>query len=155
MEFKFEDRPDVICGEIDFLKFLRFSFPVLVVSLARFCCRKYKKSTACASLSWKNWSRLVGKSSGETACLGYAASCLQQRNQGSRFLLQSEYYYTDIDITNYVTFNNHPRGREERGRQEKRNTACLFCLAPSVTRVVIFVSRAFSLDGLRKKRNCR
>ena len=34
-------------------------------------------------------------------------------------------------MTNYVTFNNHPLGR-------------LFCLAPSVTRVVIFVFRAFS-----------
>ena len=54
----------------------------------------------------------------------------------------------------YVTFNNHPLGREKRGWQEKRNTACLFCLAPSVTRVVIFVSRAYSLDGLRKKRDC-
>ena len=60
-----------------------------------------------------------------------------------------------VDITDYVTFNNHARGCEERGRQEKRNTACLFCLAPSITRLVIFVSRAFSLDGVRKKKDCR
>ena len=105
MDFKFEDRPDVI---------------------------------------WR-----------ETACVGYAASCLRQRNQGSRFILQSQYYYTDIDIINYVNFNNHPRGREKRGRQEKGDTACLFCLAPSVICVLIFASRAFSLDGLRKNRDCR
>ena len=70
------------------------------------------------------------------------------------FYKASTTIYIEIGITNYVTLNNHPLGREKRGRQEKRNTACLFCLAPSVTRVVIFVSRAFSLDRLRKKRDC-
>ena len=36
---------------LDFLKVLRLSFPSR--SLARFCRRKHKKSTACASRSWK------------------------------------------------------------------------------------------------------
>ena len=48
---------------------------------------------------------------GETACLGYAASYLLWRNQGSHFLSHIQYYYIDIDITYYVTFNDHPRRR--------------------------------------------
>ena len=47
---------------------------------------------------------------GETARLGYAASCLRSKNQGSRFLLQSCLrLHFDFDVSNYVTFNNHPR----------------------------------------------
>ena len=39
----------------------------------------------------------------------HAASYLLWRNQGSHFLSHIQYYYTDIDITYYVTFNDHPR----------------------------------------------
>ena len=35
----------------------------------------------------------------------HAASYLLWRNQGSHFLSHIQYYYTDIDITYYVTFN--------------------------------------------------
>ena len=48
---------------------------------------------------------------GETACLGYAASYLLWRNQGSHFLSHIQYWYIDIDITYYVSFNDHPRTR--------------------------------------------
>ena len=49
---------------VDFLKVLRFSFPVPVVSSpARFCRRKHKKSLLLALRAReKIWARLVGKS---------------------------------------------------------------------------------------------
>ena len=39
----------------------------------------------------------------------HAASYLLWRNQGSHFLSHIQYWYIDIDITYYVTFNDHPR----------------------------------------------
>ena len=50
--------------KVDFLKVLRFSFPVPVVSsLARFCRGKHKKSLPLALRAReKIWARLIGKS---------------------------------------------------------------------------------------------
>ena len=49
---------------------------------------------------------------GETARLGYAASCLRYREiKDLVFFYKAVYGYIDVDVSDYVGFYNHPRTR--------------------------------------------
>ena len=68
-------------------------------------------------------------------------------------MLQSQYYYTDIDIINYVTFNNHPRGRENlRAARKRRHCVPLFSRAFSHVRAHFRVSCVLARRTTKKER---
>ena len=66
---------------------------------------------------------------GETARLGYAAS-YDREIKGLVFFYRSVYGYIDIDVSNYVTFDNHPCTR--RGQ----STCCYLTFPACETRTL-------------------